>query len=49
MAELALSADQDTNPINVLSTSASLEDLIAASTSLSAASDLGDSGNESKF
>ena len=46
MAELALSADEDTNPINVLSTSASLEDLIAASTSLSAASDLGDSGNE---
>ena len=46
MAELALSADQDTNPINVLSTSAPLEDLIAASTSLSAASDLGDSGNE---
>jgi len=46
MAELALSADQDTNPINVLSTSAPLEDLIEASTSLSAASDLGDSGNE---
>tara|TARA_Y100001970_G_scaffold48106_1_gene60903 strand:- start:1184 stop:1939 length:756 start_codon:yes stop_codon:yes gene_type:complete len=46
MAELALSADEETNPINVLSTEAPIEDLIAASTSLAAASDLGDSGNK---
>ncbi|RAP25941.1 hypothetical protein DID74_02675 [Candidatus Marinamargulisbacteria bacterium SCGC AG-333-B06] len=46
MADLALSAEGNTNPINVLNTSASIDDLIAASTSLSAANDLGDSGND---